>query len=257
LQTAYDPAPAAALLADAWRHGKQLRELPADCRPATLQQGYDLQDSLFAAMGGPLAGWKLGVGSPAAMRAGGLDRPLVGRLLQSRCWRDGETVQLSNGAPVTVEFEIALVLGRDIAPGQAPDDPMEAVAGVHTAFELVLSRFVDRRAVGWPSFAGDSVGFDAFVLGQAITLADIDRVIETVRVEVDGVEHARGLAGDDLSYPSVALRYLFDHARERGVTLRRGEIVSAGTVAKPFDVAARGVTLTARYHGGELRAHLQ
>lgn len=256
MATPYDPAPAAALLADAWRQGRQLRELPADCRPATLAQGYDVQDRFMAAMDDPPAGWKLGVGSPAGMRAAGLQRPLVGRLLRSRCHRGGATVRLSNPAPATVEFEIAFVLGRDVAPGQAPERALDAVASTHTAFELVLSRFVDRRAVGWPSFTADGVGFDAFVLGEEIDPGDIDRVIETVGIAVDGEDKARGLQGDDLSYSIVALGHLFDHARERGVTLRQGEIVTAGAVGKPFDVDRRGVTLAARYAGGELRAEL-
>lgn len=256
MNACYDPAPAAALLADAWRHGRQIKELPADCRPATLAEGYDLQDSVTAAMDDPPAGWKLGVGSPAGMRAGGLDRPLVGRLLRSRCHRSGDTVRLPDAAPTTVEFEIAFVLGRDVEPGQASAQPLDAVASAHAAFELVLSRFVDRRAVGWPSFVGDSVGFGAFVLGDEVALDAIDRVIETVRIDVDGIEQAQGLSADQLSYPIVSLGHLFDHARERGVTLRRGDIVTAGAVGKPFDVAARGVMLTARYASGEVQARL-
>jgi len=254
---AYDPAPAADLLAAAWRGAPRLTELPAEHRPATLEQGYALQDRFIAALDTPTAGWKLGLGSPANLRASQLQRPLVGRLLQARCHAAGATVHLTRpDEPVTIEFEIAFVLAHDIAPGQAPEDARQAVASTHIAFELVQSRYTDRRAVGLPSFAGDGVGFEAFVLGPQIPLAQIDAVIASVRVEVDGVLHAQGQRGDDLPYPLDGLRYLFDHARERGITLRKGEIVTAGAVAKPFDVPRGGVTVQAHTTDGELRVVL-
>jgi 2-keto-4-pentenoate hydratase len=129
----FDPAPAASLLAAHWRNGTQLTELPPEMRPRTLHEGYDVQDRLIAQMGEEVSGWKLGVGSPLAMRKGGLDRPLVGRILASRCYRSGDTVRLANQAPVTVEFEIAFILGRDIQPDSPPVSPMDAVSTTHPA----------------------------------------------------------------------------------------------------------------------------
>lgn len=252
----YDPLPAAAALAAAWHDGRQLKELPADIRPATLDQGYEVQDAFARAVNDRVAGWKLGVGSPAAMRAAGLDRPLVGRLFAAQCHRADATIRLRGSAPVTVEFEIAFVLGRDIAPGTAPGDPLDAVASTHAAFELVLSRFVDRRAVGWPSFAGDNVGFEASILGAEIAPASIGQAITSVTVDAGGKTMARAMAGDDLSEPVAALAYLFAHARDRGITLRRGEIVTAGAVAKPFDIAGGPADITARFLDTSLRVNL-
>lgn len=40
--------------------------------------------------------------------------------------------------------------------------------GMILVFEELLSRFADRRAVGWPSFVGDSVGFEALIIGNSI-----------------------------------------------------------------------------------------
>ena len=42
----FDAAPAAAALAEAWRTGRLLTELPAPIRPRTLAEGYDVQDQL-------------------------------------------------------------------------------------------------------------------------------------------------------------------------------------------------------------------
>jgi 2-keto-4-pentenoate hydratase len=249
----YDPAPAALALAAAWREGRQLTELPADIRPATLSQGYALQEAFADALQDRVSGWKLGVGSVAAMQAAKLERPLVGRLFASRCHRGGADIRLACAAPITVEFEIAFVLSRDVAPGAAPADPIRAVASTHAAFELVQSRFVDRRAVGWPSFAGDSVGFAASILGDEIDCAAIDRIIKGATVQANGKTMAGPLAGDDLIDPVQALRYLFEHASNYGITLHKGDVVTAGAVAKPFDIAPGQTEIAAQYPGSTLR----
>src|SRR5262249_23050161 len=156
----FDPALAAQILADAWHSGEQLTELPIDARPVSVEQGYDIQQHLLTRLDQPLAGWKLGVGSPNLQRQSGLGRSIAGRVLGSRVYRDGDTVPLPNAAPVTIEFEIAYILGRDIVPTEDATFA-GAIAETLVTFELVLSRFVDRRAVGWPSFTADNAGFYA------------------------------------------------------------------------------------------------
>ncbi|MNL63710.1 hypothetical protein D3C87_1878700 [compost metagenome] len=76
----FDPAATAELLLDQWRRQTQLEALPEALRPQTLADGYAAQDALFSAAGGVRGGWKLGVGSPAQLRAGNLSRPLIGQL---------------------------------------------------------------------------------------------------------------------------------------------------------------------------------
>lgn len=231
----FDPAPGAALIADAWRDGRQLAELPPEARPRDISQGYDVQERLMAKLGEPVGGWKLGVGSAAALRQFSLPSPLAGRVLRSRFHADGNRIVLPGKGPVTVEFELAFVMGRDIAPGEKLADPMSAVSEVRPTFELVLSRFVNRRAVGWPSFVADSVGFAALVVGEPIDAASIDAVAGSVVLSHEGREVARGLEGDELTYPRIAFDWLLAHASQRGQSIRRGEIATLGAIGKPFD----------------------
>jgi 2-keto-4-pentenoate hydratase len=247
----YDPAPAARLLAESRKSGRQLEALPESSRPSNLAEGYRLQDAFIAATGEPIGGWKIGLGTVTQMRGARLDAPLAGRILSSRFHRDGDTVRLPNDAPVTVEFEIAFVLGRDVAPDDLVLEPLEAIAEVRPTFELVLSRFVDRRAVGWPSFVGDSVGFEALIIGDPIDPREMSNVWESVVITVDGKEMARGLSGDDCTDPPTAFSHLMMNARERGHTLRKGEICTLGIVGKPFDITGN-VQVEARWNGGRL-----
>ena len=151
----FDPGPAAEILAAAWRDDSQMEALPEEVRPRTLREGYDVQDLVAARLGDPTVGWKLGVGSIDAMSRSGLAHPLIGRVAASRCFGLGATVEVRTRAPVTIEFEIAFALARDIPPGSVPSAPITAVETIHVTCEVVRARYVDRRAVGWPSFVAD------------------------------------------------------------------------------------------------------
>jgi 2-keto-4-pentenoate hydratase len=247
----FDPDAAAGILADAWRGGTLLTELPAPVRPATMAQGYDIQDRLIERLGEPTLGWKLGMGSYGQKRQSGVGRSIAGRLLASHVHRPGDTITLPNAAPVTVEFEIAYVLGRAILPNEGELALAEAIAETRVTFELVLSRFIDRRAVGWPSFAADNAGFHALVVGEPVDPACIPALVESLAVTLDGEAAARAVTGDDVTDPVAALTDLVSTARERGMVLPAGSIVSTGTVSRPFHVAATAAEVTARFLGQE------
>ena len=254
MDTTFNPVPAAELLHATWLAGDLLTELPAAIRPRSLSEGYDIQDCLIERLGEPVAGWKLGVGSPKGKQQAGTSRAIVGRVLQSRLYRSGDTVPLPNRAPTTVEFEIAFVLGRDIAPGDVIAKPLDAVSATHVVYEFVLARFVDRRAVGWPSFAADDAGFCALVLGPKIDPAQIDAIARSLIVSADGKEAARAAVGLDAIDPVAALGEMFEHARERGMTLTKSMIISTGTLSQPFNIPGTPAQLTATFNGGKLSA---
>lgn len=247
----FDSAAAAQLLAGAWRSGDLLAELPSAVRPTTLAQGYDVQDRLVALLGHPVVGWKLGVGSALQKRHAGIGRSIAGRILGSRVYAAGDTVPLPIGASVTIEFEIAYVLGRDVLPDEPAFPVVEAVAEVRPAFELVHSRFIDRRTVGWPSFAADNAAFHALVLGPPIEPASEAGLRQSLRVWIDGQEAARSLYGDDATDPIAALGDLVTIARERGMILPKGSVISTGTVSKPFNSSAPAAAIGASFLGIE------
>jgi 2-keto-4-pentenoate hydratase len=153
-----------------------------------------------------------------------------------------------------VEFEIAFVLARDVVPTEPLPAPREVIGAVHTTFELVLSRFVDRRSVGFPSFVGDNVGFEALIVGDTIDIAQVSSVAPNVVVSVNGEERARGMSGENLTDPFAALGALMKHARERKVPLRRGDIVTTGANATPFEIPGDDAEIVARFAHYELSA---
>jgi 2-keto-4-pentenoate hydratase len=248
---AFDPEPAARLLAEVWHGSRQISELPQAIRPTNLHQGYDVQDRLIELLGEPVVGWKLGVGSAKLKQQSGIGRSIAGRILGTRRYDPGATVRLSFAAPVTIEFEIAFVLGNDIHPLSAAD-PRTSIAETRVTFELVMARFVDRHAVGWPSYAADDSGFEALVVGEAIAEPPVLELLSSLAVSIDGQEKARAATGDDATDPYGALADLFSIARQRKMLLPKGSIISTGSASVPFAVSQSRGEVVASYLGKKL-----
>ena len=252
----FDPTATASILAQAWNSGDLLTALPTGNKPTTLEQGYAAQDQLFQLAGGTRAGWKLGVGSPAAMRAANLSRPLAGQLDRARLHSSGVQLNLAAYTPVTIECEIAFVLDRDLPPLRGRQIEAADIRSTCVTFEVVRSRFVDRKTVGWPSFAADNVGFEALVVGQTVCEGvdpDVMRQLaENVVVYLNGEPRAKGLFDDTATDPLNSLAALYEHAAERGETLMAGDIITTGAMCEPFDISGPGHKIVARYFDHEL-----
>lgn len=237
----FDPGPAAAVLAAAMNERRRIDALPEAQRPRTVAEGYDIQDRLAedARRGVGLkdkpAGWKLGMGSVNAMKGAGLDQPLIGRVFAGRLTEAGAAVEGPAGAKALIEIEIAFTLARDVPPTETVTNPLDVVARANLVSEIVLSRYVDRTKVGLPSFAADSVGFHSLVIGPQVDPSAISGIKRSLTVTLDGAPAVAALTGDDALDPVTMLAALMRHARDRGITLRTGEIVTTGTLSKPFD----------------------
>ena len=247
----FDPLPAARYLARAWHGPKQIAELPQAIRPANIEQGYDVQDRLVDLLGVPVVGWKLGVGSAKLKQQSGIGRSIAGRVLENRRHDPGAIVRLSFAAPLTIEFEIAFVLGEDVDHRFA-GDARSAIAEARVTFELVMARFIDRRSVGWPSFAADDAGFEALIVGERFDERQMPELLSSLVVSVDGQEKARAAGGDDATDPYGALADLILIARERKMTLPKGSIISTGSASMPIAVSSPKGEVCASYLGKKL-----
>ena len=241
MATSFNPAPAAAALVETMNAASRIADLAVDQKPSDLGHAYDVQDRIAThhAMDGSLndklAGWKLGLGSANAMKGAGLSRPVIGRVFKGRLFDDGAAVPAPAGSVAMIEIEIAFTVSRDIAPGESVGNPKDIIASANLVSEIVLSRFVDRTTVGLPSFIADNVGFHALVIGPQVSLDDVPAIANSVTVDNNGVRAVGAQQGDDAIDPFEMMTYLMAHTAERGLMLKAGEIVTTGSISKPFD----------------------
>jgi 2-keto-4-pentenoate hydratase len=178
-------------------------------------------------------------------------RSIAGRVLGSRRHGPGAQIRLSFAAPVTIEFEIAFILGQDV-DHRFNGNIRSAIAETRVTFELVMARFIDRRTVGWPSFAADNSGFEALVVGERVDEWQIPELLSSLAVAVDGQERARAATGDDATDPYGAFADLVAIARERNMPLSKGSIISTGSASMPFALSAPTASVAGSYLGRTL-----
>ena len=89
------------------------------------------------AAGAPRVGWKIGINDPAVQRRLALAAPIVGALSADRVLVSGTTRAVRPAAKIAAEAEIAVLIGRDVAPSTSIDDARAAIMAIAPAIELV------------------------------------------------------------------------------------------------------------------------
>jgi 2-keto-4-pentenoate hydratase len=235
----FDPEHPAARLAQAARTGTRLIDLPETERPRSLDDAYVVQDLFVGQLDDPIVGWKIAGASPAGLR-GELPTPaVIGCLTRSRVFESGATVSLPAGAVPTLETEVAVRFAEDVTPEMVAFDPA-MIDKAYVAIEVVCSRFVDRKAVSYPSFVGDNAGFHAFVIGDELAWSPEARFDEDAGFWCGDERFAASLTGDKRTQPLVSLGFLWKEFARRGIIIPKGAIVTTGTLSVPVDTARAG-----------------
>ncbi|MDF1486327.1 fumarylacetoacetate hydrolase family protein [Ramlibacter sp. H39-3-26] len=198
--------------------------------PASAAQAYALQDATLALLG-PVGGWKVGSKGPgsapncAPLPATGL-LPSGTRLPAARYpWR-------------MVEVELALRLGSDLAVGPrdqpTPAELAQSCDAVLPAIECVEGRLAEGADAPALAKLADLLCHGALIIGPAMpphTNAAQRLDLRTLRAALwvgeQRIQHTTG--GNPAQDAWALLGWLARHCTERGVPLRRGQIVTTGS----------------------------
>jgi 2-oxo-3-hexenedioate decarboxylase len=173
------------------------------------------------AAGARAVGWKIGFGSPEALARLGLEGPLVGFLVDTALVEDGAAVSLAGWTRPVLEPEVAVWAGR-----------AASIAGLSAAIELADLDF--------PPDDPDRI-LAANVYNRHVVLGPrrpaVDPAALSARVTCGGDERL----ADDVEALTGRLDEVVAHVARTldaaGEELREGEVVIAGSVVPPLDVA--------------------
>lgn len=206
--------------------------LPEIADPAA---GYPLQDAYVAAVApgrGGVGGFKLAVNGKPQMAHFGVAEPVSARIFADEIHRSGVSLPRAGFAEVSIEPELAAVLGPAVADLAHPVDRDGALAAIdrfHAAIELIDQRGVPLPQVRLPQAVALNVFNAGIVLGEA-SLApealDLAGLAVTLRLDGETAAETRGSAPQD---PVEAVRWLLDHLHRRGVAVAPGMVVMCGT----------------------------
>ena len=226
---------AAALLREARQGVRALPGLPAGLRPDGLDEGYEVQAALVAALASPPRGYKIGCTSELAQQALGVSEPFAGRVLEAGLLESPAAFSEASLIFHLIEPEFAFRLGRDLPRRESPydrRDMAEAVDLAYPAIEVVTSSFGEAWAeVGAAQLIADNAAHALLVLGSGSEAwRDLDLAAQEVTLSIDGLEATRGQGAAALGHPLAALAWLANDRARRGQPLRKGEVVSTGVV---------------------------
>jgi 2-oxo-3-hexenedioate decarboxylase/2-keto-4-pentenoate hydratase len=241
---------AAACIHAARQAGRPLPDLPPELRPASLADGYAVQEALLALIGETRVGFKIGATSKRAQAYLEIDHPFYGQVPAGALHESPARLPAACFVFALAEPEFALTLGRDLPPKAAPFDlesVAEAVAALHPAIELVTSVWEPWTEAGASALIADNGVNGALILGEGV--ADwrrFDLATHRVSVSLDGTPAGEGTGANALGHPMAALAWLANERARQGKGLKAGEIVSTGVVT-PFHYLDAGSRVVADF----------
>lgn len=222
------------LLIEARGDFRQLPGFPDACAPKSVEDGYAIQDAFAEAFGVERVGWKIACTSLDQQEMVGVDEPFSGRLFKPFVVDSPAEVDAGAFHMRGVESEFAFALGKDLPPRETPyseAEVVDAVANLHPAFELVDTRIDNWLERGVYQLIADNAGNGGLVLGKAHPdWRGIDLVNLEVTLTFDGETIRKGTGEAVLGSPLIALTWIANHLSKRGIGLKKGEIVTTGTV---------------------------
>jgi 2-keto-4-pentenoate hydratase len=175
-------------------------------------------------------GWKLGLGTPAAMEKLGTEAPLVGFLTERSVLEPGATCAIGGWGKPLAEPEVAIHIGTDVPADADRSAAAAAIGGLGAAIELVdLEDSTDVEEI----LAGDI--FQRRIVLGAAEVASTDGLRAEIRLgaaDAKTVDDPYALTGD----PAKVVAHVATHLAAFGEALRAGEIVIAGSIVPALAV---------------------
>ena len=227
---------------DAFRRGAFQKRCPLDIRDLSLQEAYQVQAYVIASRvegGDKIAGYKVGCTSPAIRKQLGLKEPISGRLMDPHLHHGDASLSWNSFFNCAVEAEFVFRIG-DTITGERLDDKflLSAIESVAAGIEIHHHRFwypppTQQELIASNGIhAGLVIGKERRPPGSA-NLAKVE-----AELYLDGVLKARGRGRDVMGGPLASLRWLVEHLRPRGLTLKPGHWVIPGSPAELVEVPA-------------------
>lgn len=196
---------------------------------------------------------KIGLTSKVMQDAVGITEPDHGVIYDDMFYAHGDTIPFDRFIAPRLEVELAFVLARDLSgPGCTVDDVLDATEYVTPAIEILDARIQMKDPdTGSTRTIVDTISDNAadagIVVGaQRFGPRELDLPWVCAVLRRNGVIEESGVAAAVLDHPATGVAWLADRLSARGITLRAGELLLAGSFTRPIWVA-RGDEYVADY----------
>jgi 2-keto-4-pentenoate hydratase len=222
--------------------------IPESCRPADCEGALSIQRRVSEILGDNsgerIGGWKAALPSPG--------RISLAPIYASTIYTTSPCPVLTSGATMSIEPEVAFVLGRDLGPRAAAYTETEirsAISETRLVLELLRGRYADQDSVSFPEKLADGMTNQGLFVGPIVP-GGLDRTLETLPIAIeegDGPPFTRdGLHPS--GHPLAPLFWLANFLASSGEGLAAGQIVTTGSYCGVLDLAV-GAPLRITFDG--------
>lgn len=204
---------------------------------------------------GPPVGYKAGLTSPPAQKRFNLTHPLRGVLMKNMLLKDGAVLPAGFGTRPMSEGDLIMRVGSDdINSAKTPMEALAAMDAVIPFIELPDLVYAKEVKMNGAAISAINVGARYGVLGEPIPLfatSEWDNRLRDMHLEIfdeGGNKLAEGKGSALLGHPLNVVLWLRDSLKREGKRLRKGDLLSLGTITKMIPVRL-GATVRARYTG--------
>ncbi len=215
--------------------------LPAELRPANLDDAYEFQDAfhvLARQARGSIAGWKIATTTKVMQQLMGLDRPCAGAIFERTIHRSPARLRAADYVNLKIECELAFRLGADLPAAGAPftaESVFGTIEAMMPAFELIDDRNAVYKETEALSLIADNCWNQGIVIGEPRPVPPAG-AMNDLRGRMEIAERPALEGGAD--GPLEALAWIANLIASRGGELRRGMVVMTGSLVPTTAIAA-------------------
>lgn len=231
---------------------------PAPDPLPTLDQAMMIQGAYVQAIKpvfGKVVGYKAGLTNPSVQKVFGVSAPVRGTLLEKMILKSGATIEAAFGARPLYEGDLILRVGSEAINVAAT--PMEALKAIDAAIpfiELPDLVYAKNVKINGALLAAVNVAARYGVVGEPIPVQGTPEWMERLKTFKCQIYDQKGTllveapGSSLLEHPINVVIWLRDSLRADGIALKKGDLLSLGTITK-LTPAAPNTTVTARYVG--------
>jgi 2-oxo-hept-3-ene-1,7-dioate hydratase len=201
---------------------------------------------------GPVVGYKAGLTSKPAQERFGTTEPVRGVLYRDMLLEDGAEIPAHYGSIPLLEGDLVLVVGDDaINDATTPEEAMAHISAVRPFIELPDLTLTKGQPITGVTLTAMGVAVRLGVLGAPIPVEDPNAMLDALaamKVTVkagDGSVMAEAPGSAVLGNPVNSVLWLM----KSGITLKKGDLVSVGSIGPLLPPAKAGSGASVTYDG--------
>lgn len=204
---------------------------------------------------GKVVGYKAGLTNPAVQKVFGVTAPVRGTLMEKMILKSGSTLEAAFGARPLYEGDLILRVGSEaINEAKTPVEALQYIDAAVPFIELPDLVFAKDVKINGPMLAAVNVAARYGIVGEPIPVQASPEWMERLKnfmcqiYDEKGQMLIEGPGSNLMDHPMNVVLWIRDSLKADGIALRKGDLLSLGTITKLTPTAPNTV-IKARYVG--------